>query len=294
MRVLMITADPRFGPGHERYELQRAAVDELVVLYWGKGALWPRLPKNKHFDVVTAQDPFWRGHLAHHLVQLFGGTLNVQVHTDLSEYSGLKKWFAKFNLRNADTVRVVSQKIKQQVEAMGVRAKITVLPVYIDVDRFRTVVRHPHDQQTILWIGRFEDEKYPLLALDIVSKIPGAHVIMLGKGSLEGALRKKAHGLSVEFPGWKDPIEYLPRVDVVLSTSKHESYGASIIEALAAGVPVVAPDVGIAKEAGAFVVARQDLAKKVTEVLHDGVKGELKLDLPNKEVWQQRWRESLV
>ena len=57
----MITGDPRFGPGNERYELQKRAVEELSVIYWGKGALWPRIPKG-HFDVVTAQDPFWRGH----------------------------------------------------------------------------------------------------------------------------------------------------------------------------------------------------------------------------------------
>ena len=60
MKVLIITGDKKFGPGHERYELQRSVVDELAVVYWGRGSYWPKLPKER-FDVVTTQDPFWRG-----------------------------------------------------------------------------------------------------------------------------------------------------------------------------------------------------------------------------------------
>ena len=60
MRVLVITGDRRFGPGNPRYDLQRQAVEELTVVYWGRGALLPKLPAGP-FDVVTAQDPFWRG-----------------------------------------------------------------------------------------------------------------------------------------------------------------------------------------------------------------------------------------
>ena len=82
--------------------------------------------------------------------------------------------------------------------------------------------------------------------------------------------------------------------DVVVSTSKHESYGASILEALAVGVPVVAPDIGIAKEAGATVVARANLATAVSDVLTSGKRGELKISLPTRDEWTERWRETLV
>jgi hypothetical protein len=59
--------------------------------------------------------------------------------------------------------------------------------------------------------------------------------------------------------------------DVVLGTlaSPGESWGASIVEALAE-VPGVAPDVGIAKEAGAIVVTRQDLAGTLCDVAKIG------------------------
>jgi len=119
-------------------------------------------------------------------------------------------------------------------------------------------------------------------------------LIMLGTGSLEAMVRKAAEGLPVEFPGWKDFAEYLPTADVVLSTSLHESWGAIIVEALAAGVPVVAPDVGIAREAGAIIAEPKDFAQKIIEVLQTSPRGKLLLELPNATEWAKQWEETLV
>jgi glycosyltransferase involved in cell wall biosynthesis len=300
MKVLMISGDKSFGPGNPRYDLQCSAVDELDVFVWPQVHSLRQIfsaARHNRYDVITAQDPFWRGHIAHHLVQFFGGRLNIQVHTDLSAYSPLEHFFARLQLRNADSVRVVSEKIKEQVLAMGVRAPVSVLPLYIDALRFKSVIRNPHDKKIILWIGRFEVEKDPTQAIELFSsimqKIPDAKLIMLGKGSLENSLRAKAKGLPVEFPGWQDPLLYFARADVVFSTSRHESFGVSIIEALAAGVPVVAPDVGIAKEAGAIVVPREQLGEAVVEVLNSNKKGELKLRLPSAGEWAVAWLVSL-
>ena len=181
-------------------------------------------------------------------------------------------------------------------------APICVLPIYVDVQKFRAVTPVPHVQKTILWIGRFEEEKDPEAALPLLQSVRDAGIdaglVLLGAGSL-GVRLKSAYSLSnaeipVEFPGWVDPLYYIARADVVINTSKHESFGASMLEALAAGVPVVAPDVGIAKEAGAIIVAREKLAEAVVEVLRSGRRGELKLNLLNKEEWARKWKESLL
>src|SRR6185437_9675076 len=124
MKVLMITGDRRFGPGHERFELQRAAVSELAVVYWGRGSLWPKIPAGK-FDVVTAQDPFWRGLFAWHAAKKLHARFNVQVHTDLSAYGAFKHILMQLVLRHADSVRVVSEKIKTQVVRINPHAKIS-------------------------------------------------------------------------------------------------------------------------------------------------------------------------
>ncbi len=304
MKVLMITGDKNiFIPGtsaETRFALQRGAVEKLEAVYWGPGAWCPELPEES-FDVVTAQDPFWRGLFAWHVARGLRAKLNIQVHTDLSAYSFMRRVLAGVVLRSADSVRVVSEKIKKQVEKIGVRAQISVLPIYVDVRRFHERTHLPQTKKTILWVGRFEYEKNPVHAIHIFEKVLAAGIdarlVMLGSGVMEDALRKLAMGLpagSVEFPGWQDPADYVAEADVVVSTSRHESFGASMIEALAAGLPVVAPDVGVAREAGARIAERQELPAKVIEVLRSGERGFLKMPLLTAEEWVTQWKESLI
>jgi len=298
MNVLVITGDKKFGPNHERYELQRSAVEQLSVVYWGRGNLWPHIPTGK-FDVVTVQDPFWRGVFAWYVARRLKAKFNVQVHTDLSVYTGVRRLIAQVVLRRADSIRVVSERLKRQVERIGVRAPTIVLPVYIDLGRFSSTVRMPHVTKTVLWAGRFEDEKDPLRAIevfkDVLKVVPSAHLVMLGEGTLQKAVEQQAQRFEqIRLVGWQNPVQYLDTADVVLCTSKHESYGASIVEALAAGVPVVAPDVGVAEEAGATVVRRDELASKVVELLMQPQPAHLRLPGYTRDEWARAWVASLT
>lgn len=305
MKVLMISGDKNIlVPGSDafaRLQVQRAAVRRLDVFVWPQ--IHARIDilraaKTQHYDVVTAQDPFWRGLLAWRVARRTGAKLNLQVHADLSAQSLSRRLLARFLLRRADSVRVVSDAIREQVQSFGVTVPICVLAVYIDITRFTALAPLPHDQKTILWIGRFEAEKDPQEALQVLKTARkqgiDAKLVMLGTGSLEPTVRESARELPVEFPGWQDPAEYLPTADVVLCTSRHESWGASMVEALAAGVPVVASDVGIAREAGAIVAARSDLAEAVCDVLSTGKRGRLFLLLPTQDEWVTLWKKTLV
>lgn len=297
MRVLVITGDKNFKPGHPRFDLQAGAIEHLEALYVGPGALWAA-PQNVFYDVVSTQDPFFRGLVGLIFARRLKARLNVQVHADLSVQSFLKRLLARYVLKRADSIRVVSERIKDQVVTLGVTAPVTVLPVYVDLERFKAVERMPNTTPTILWVGRFEGEKDPFSAVsvfrEVLKQVPNAALIMLGSGSQEGALRSRSAGLPVEFPGWQDPLPYLARAHVVLSTSKAESYGASIVEALAAGVPVVAPDVGIAREAGATVVSREELAETVVTLLRAPGPAKLTLSSHSRSEWCERWQQSLL
>lgn len=301
MKVLMITGDRNiFLPGtsaEARFALQRGVVEQLNAVYWGPGGWWPHIPEGP-FDVVTVQDPFWRGLFALWIARSRGAKLNVQVHTDLSAYGFIRRALARAVLRRADSVRVVSQKIKNQVVGMGVRAKISVLSIYVDLGRFRGLPHQPQERKTILWIGRFESEKDPAQAVAVLKEVRAAGVdaslIMLGSGNMEANLRTLAQGLPVEFPGWQDPVTYVAMADVVISTSKHESFGAGIIEALAAGVPAVGPDVGLLREAGAIIAKKEELGSHTVAVLKSGLRGELKLELPDAQRWTEQWKQTLI
>ncbi|HWB33734.1 MAG TPA: glycosyltransferase [Candidatus Paceibacterota bacterium] len=295
MKVLMISGDRNaLVPGTDAYnraQLQREAVGDLEVVYWGRGSV--HLPDASGFDVVTSQDPFFRGLVALIAARRAGTKLNIQVHADLAGHAWWKRCIARFVLRRADSVRVVSQRLKAFLESWHLRAPIAVLPVFIDIERFKNSEHKPHPRFTkvILWIGRFEAEKNPLQAIEILAEVRKAGVpaglILLGKGSLEPALRARAQSLAeyIEFAGWQDPAAYLAMADVVVSTSRHESYGASIVEALAAGVAVVAPDVGVAREAGAVIVPRAELGAAAVHILRSGVRGHLNLSLLPRDAY---------
>lgn len=305
MRVLMITGDRKMlEPGSsasERLALQREAVGMLDIVYWGRGSMWPKLPAGP-FDVVTVQDPFVRGLFAWLMARRIGSRFNVQVHADISGQSRVKRLLAGFVLRRADSVRVVTEQIRGQAVHMGVRVPITVLPVYIDVPAFSSVVPRAHTGKNVLWIGRFEEEKDPLAAIDVftgvLKVVPEARLTMLGTGSLQDAASSRAANLpvqSIELTGWSNPLTHLDTADAVLSTSPFESFGVIFIEALAAGVPVVSYDVGIAREAGVIVVdTRDSLVATLAAVLKSGTRGTLNpaFNIP-KDEWRSRFRASL-
>lgn len=299
MRVLMITGDRRFGPGNPRYDVQKSAVEVLDVVYWGRSALIKPFFVKGTYDVVTAQDPLFRGLVAWVVSKRLGAKLNVQVHVDIASLSFFRHILAQIVLRHADSVRVVSEKIKKQVQSVGVKGGVSILPVFADIEKYKAITKKEHTGKNILWVGRFEEEKNPIYAVAVLKEVralfPDAHLVLLGEGSERDALTESSEGLSVEMPGWQDPVSFLERADVVISTSAYESWGASMIEALAAGVPVVSLDVGIAREAGAIVVENKEkLADAVIEVLKNNTKGELRLQLLPAEAWAVQWRQSLI
>ena len=72
--------------------------------------------------------------------------------------------------------------------------------------------------------------------------------MIVGYGALEGELRSRAAGLgldgAVTFTGERDSAEMLPSFDLFVQPSLYESQGLAILEAMAAGVPTIATDVG--------------------------------------------------
>lgn len=305
MKVLMISGDPKLlderSSAGERARLQRSKVDQLDIFVWPQSHTLRAIKKALHVhrhEVITTQDPLWRGLLGWFLSRAHTVRLNVQVHGDLSALSRVKRALAHFVLRRAHSVRAVSTRVAEQVARTGTKAQVHVLPMYLDLERFTKVTPIAHERPTILWIGRFEKEKDPLRAIAVLREVRAhgsdAVLVMLGAGSLAEKLQSAAHELPVEFPGWKAPEEYLPYADVVLSTSPAESWGASIIESLAAGVPVVAPDVGVAREAGAIIEDRAHLARAVFAVLRDRPRGVLKIAFLDREAWATKWKESLL
>ena len=245
-----------------------------------------RLPRP---DVVTVQDPFETGLIGLLIARLLGVPLHVQVHTDFvgrafrrhSLLNRLRYHLAWFVLRRATRVRVILQRTKDELVAAGVTAPITVLPIFVDTERFASLPREKHPKWKIdaLFIGRLEPEKHPCLTLDAVAAARTAgHDIgltIVGVGSELEFLKKKARELGIEsrteFMGKQNDVgRFLAKADVVLVPSRYEGYGLVIVEALAAGVPVIATDVGVAREAGAIVATEHEFSQTLLAWVADG------------------------
>ena len=69
-------------------------------------------------------------------------------------------------------------------------------------------------------------------------------LVIFGTGSQEAALRERAAGLDVEFAGYVPALEALEQLRVFVLPSIMENSPLALLEAMAAGIPVVASDVG--------------------------------------------------
>jgi glycosyltransferase involved in cell wall biosynthesis len=99
--------------------------------------------------------------------------------------------------------------------------------------------------------------KQPQLFVEVAKICNGYNFIMCGDGAELQAV-KAAAPVNLKVLGMVDPSEVLPAADLFVSTSANEGIPYSILEAQAAGIPVLAVDAGA-----------------VSEIVHDGINGVL-------------------
>jgi glycosyltransferase involved in cell wall biosynthesis len=109
------------------------------------------------------------------------------------------------------------------------------------------------DQPTVVCVARFRPQKGHtdlLAAFALVrSQVEDARLILVGDGKLASELRRQAEELdlseSVEFRGTADDVwSQLAEAHVFALASLYEPLGIAVLEAMAAGLPVVATAVG--------------------------------------------------
>jgi glycosyltransferase involved in cell wall biosynthesis len=172
----------------------------------------------------------------------------------------------KFCARLSDRLIVPSPLLKEELVGFGVSRpeRIAVMPLGLELERFaraaeeskgglRTEVGVFPGQKLVGVVGRLVKIKNLGLFIDAARIVhggdPGVRFALIGDGdereALEQRVRAAGMGDCIHFTGWRMDLENVyPDLDVVALSSDNEGTPVSLIEAMAAGRPVVATRVG--------------------------------------------------
>lgn len=164
-------------------------------------------------------------------------------------------WLKEMVYRNASVCIGASRAVGDYFEEIGCK-KIEVIPNGVDLKRFKGLERKPHQGFIIMTIARLEKVKgieYLIRAFTRPGLLgrPGLTLLIIGDGSERKNLEDLAKKLELEekvkflgeIPNEKVP-EYLAMADCFVLPSLKEGFGIAVLEAMAAGLPVVASKVG--------------------------------------------------
>jgi glycosyltransferase involved in cell wall biosynthesis len=160
------------------------------------------------------------------------------------------------NLLSRGTI-VVTPSLFLQKGLTSFSSNIRYLPngLEMDIYPFRLRKRFGH---TLLWLRAFHQTYQPQIAVRVLAELtkefPDIKLIMIGPDKEDGSLEQVQHDacrlqvnehLSVigmvsgsDIPGWLDCA------DIFLNTTLFESFGVSMMEAAACGLPIVTTNVG--------------------------------------------------
>lgn len=221
-------------------------------------------------NIIHSHHPFLLGQKAARLAADLNLPLVFTFHTryrDLSHYIALNQGLVKGTID-----RIISdymqrcQHIIAPSESMrawlaseyGVTRRVTVIPTGIDVSLYRAVdglaIRRQHgwgQDRVLISVGRLVKEKnwQTLLeaAAQVMQKQIGVRLVIIGDGderkNLERYTREIGLAQRIEFTGqlpFDEVAAYLKAADLFCFASLNETQGLVTMEAMAAGLPVVA------------------------------------------------------
>lgn len=171
---------------------------------------------------------------------------------------GLYSW----SLRHTARVALVGQQVRDSLVSLGVvpQEKADVVLNGVPTDRTsgsrrdaRARLGLPTDARVLGCVGRLVELKRHRLLIDAMPDLlirhPDLHAVIVGEGPLEAALRARIAELGLDgrvlLTGARNDVpDLLPAFDVFVLPSRTEGLSIALLEACAAGLAIVATDVG--------------------------------------------------
>src|SRR5512145_2443496 len=225
-------------------------------------------------DVIHTHHPILLGQTAARKAEELGLPLVFTFHTQYWEYThyvpfpqetiqeflknALRKWLRRF-MRKCQHIVIPSESIREiLVREYGLQERYTVILTGIDLEPYRCANRQSlrkeqgwQDETVMISVGRLATEKNWDTLLHAFARVYPQHsdarLVLIGAGPARGALQSLASELGiaehVTFTGALpfDQVPcYLKAADMFPFASVTETQGLVTMEAMAAGLPVVA------------------------------------------------------
>lgn len=238
--------------------------------------------RDEPYDVVHVHEPFVPGpamtallYSGHPLLGTFHRSGSSHAYSVFGPL--VMRWARRLALRCA----VSPEAMETARAALGGRYELVFNAV--ELEPFRAAAAHPKAAPTVFFIGRHEERKGLAVLLEAMTRLAAdVRCWVAGQGPDTDELRARFSGRpGIEWLGLVTDEERAARMkgaDVVCAPSLYgESFGVVLLEAMAAGTPVVASDLPGYRNAGrdgidAVLVPPGDvdaLAAALGRVLHD-------------------------
>jgi glycosyltransferase involved in cell wall biosynthesis len=232
-----------------------------------------------------------------------------------------QRWLERNAGRFIHAYVAVSPELRELAASTGDFApeKLTVIENGVDLKRFETIPEEgravraalgiPPEARVLGSVGRFAPEKdYPLLVRATAPLLgPRTRLLIVGDGSEMTAVRAEvaAHNVEafVSLTGARDDVpRYLAAMDVFVLSSRMEGMPLVVLEAMAAGLPVVASAVGglpklIQDGQTGFLVPPQDaeaLRRRIETLLDEPDSGRRVAERARAQVRENHSRDTMV
>jgi len=174
----------------------------------------------------------------------------------------------KFLLKKAKFVATVSKTSKKELNDLMPDSDIRVVYNGISEDFYR--IKSKPTKKQLVYIGRYEAYKNVETLISAVKDLPDYRLVCIGAISETTKLRLAAD--RIKFVGPVDDVKYkviLSESHALVMPSRSEGFGLPVVEAMAAGLPVVCSDLPVFHEIGGdslLYVPSDDVASYVLAV----------------------------
>lgn len=282
--------------------------EDRLIQYFKALKLLPWI-KKENFEVVHIHTPFFAHYLGIKIRKELSIPCIETYHTFFEDYlhhylpfipefisRNYARWISKRQCNAVNGIISPSQPMLNVLRKYQIDTQSKVIPTGLEEKyftrhsgkAFRLAQNIPKKQKVLLFVGRVAHEKNILFLLRmlkiLLKKHPNTLLLITGEGPAEEDIRNEIKLLgmtdNVKMIGYLDQIDELPAcysaADIFVFSSKSETQGIVLLEAMAQGTPVVAiAELGTASilfEGRGALIAKDDtkhFSGRVDELLSD-------------------------